>query len=270
MLIARAPVRISLAGGGTDLPAYYESFGGVVLNVTIDKYFYVVLNVCEKDNLQISSSDYRTFYRHNNHEPLLWDGDLSLPRAILNHFGIQTGLSIFLASEVPPGTGLGSSSAVTVAIIKAISYRLTDIQCALGLSQLRKLPGWVTRRREIAQRYDAAFADVPTVNPLRVRGDVSHAYHLYVVQLDLDRLRTDRTTVFAALRAEGIGVNVHYIPVHLHPFYQQRFGTRPGLCPVAEAAYGRVLSSPMFASMTDQEVNSSIQSVLKVCNTYQK
>lgn len=124
MLIARAPVRISLAGGGTDLPAYYEAFGGAVLSTTIDKYFYVILNVCEGDRLQISSSDYRTFYLHDGAEPLLWDGDLRLPRAILNHFGIEYGISMFLASEIPPGTGLGSSGAVAVAIIKAVSTAL--------------------------------------------------------------------------------------------------------------------------------------------------
>jgi D-glycero-alpha-D-manno-heptose-7-phosphate kinase len=124
MLIARAPVRISLAGGGTDLPAYYEQFGGVVLSCTINKYFYVFLNVAEGDTLQITSSDYRTFYRHDEQAGLLWDGDLRLPRAILSHFGVMRGLSMFLASEIPPGTGLGSSSTVAVAIVKAISTAL--------------------------------------------------------------------------------------------------------------------------------------------------
>jgi len=124
MLITRAPVRISLAGGGTDLPAYYEQFGGAVLSTTIDKHFYVFLNVLDKDSIQITSSDYRTFYRSDSQEPLLWDGDLRLPRAILSHLGIQCGLSLFLASEIPPGTGLGSSSAVTVAILKAVTTAL--------------------------------------------------------------------------------------------------------------------------------------------------
>jgi D-glycero-alpha-D-manno-heptose-7-phosphate kinase len=136
VLIARAPVRISLTGGGTDLPAYYEKFGGVVISTTINKYFYVFLNVCEEDGLQISSSDYRTFYRHNSQEPLLWDGDLRLPRAILSHFGIQRGLSMFLASEIPPGTGLGSSSAVAVAIIKAISTALNRHLSRTDLAEL--------------------------------------------------------------------------------------------------------------------------------------
>ena len=117
------------------------------------------------------------------------------------------------------------------------NYRITDFQCALGMSQLRKLPDWVARRQAIARRYDEAFAEVPAIQPLVVRDEVSHAYHLYVIQLKLNQLAVDRAEVFAALRAENIGVNVHYIPVHLHPFYRQRFGTGPGDCPVAEAPW---------------------------------
>jgi D-glycero-alpha-D-manno-heptose-7-phosphate kinase len=145
MLIARAPVRISLAGGGTDLPAYYEQFGGVVLNTTIDKYFYVFLNVLDRDTVQISSSDYSTFYRYRDQGALFWDGDLQLPRAILSHYGIQRGLTVFLASEIPPGTGLGSSSTVTVAVIKAVSTaknehlnkkELAELACYIEIEKL--------------------------------------------------------------------------------------------------------------------------------------
>jgi len=121
MLIARAPVRISFAGGGTDLEAYYAEHGGMVVSTTIDKYFYVFITPNQGGSLQLTSSDYRAFYRHTNGEPLLWDGDLRLPKAILHEFGIDGGLSIFLASEVPSGTGLGSSSTVAVALIKALS-----------------------------------------------------------------------------------------------------------------------------------------------------
>jgi perosamine synthetase len=126
------------------------------------------------------------------------------------------------------------------------NYRLTDIQCALGLSQLSKLAARIARRQAIADEYARAFAAVPEVQPLGVRRDVSHAYHLYVVRVDTARLACDRAMLFAALRREGIGVNVHYIPVHLHPLYRQRFGLGPGLCPVAEAAYEQILSLPMF------------------------
>lgn len=123
MLIARAPVRISFAGGGTDLPAYYEQYGGCVISTTIDKYFYVFLQPSPDPTLQITSSDYQTFFRHNaaTDEQLFWEGDLSLPRAILHHFDVTRGVSMFLASEIPPGTGLGSSSTVSVALVKAIT-----------------------------------------------------------------------------------------------------------------------------------------------------
>jgi len=144
------------------------------------------------------------------------------------------------------------------------NYRLTDLQCALGMSQLGKLTAWVSRRQEIARRYDSAFSDMTSVHPLRVQRDVSHPYHLYVIQLDLTQLHTTREKVFTALRDLGIGVNVHYIPVHLHPFYRKHFGTGPGLCPVAESAYERILSLPIFPRMTDNDVDVVIAAVGKV------
>lgn len=148
------------------------------------------------------------------------------------------------------------------------NYRLTDIQCALGINQLRKLPGWVLRRKEIAQRYDAAFAEIPAVQPLGVRSEVSHAYHLYIIQLDLTQMKVGRTEIFKALVAEGISVNVHYIPVHLHPFYRKRFGTGPGMCPVAETAYERLVTLPMFPRMSDEDVEDVIAAVHKVVKAY--
>lgn len=144
------------------------------------------------------------------------------------------------------------------------NYRLTDIQSALGLSQLGKLDRWIERRRDIARRYDAAFCETETVRPLSVRADVHHAYHLYVVRLDLDKLGCSRDDIYRALRAQGIGVNVHYIPVHLHPYYRQRFGTGSGLCPVAEEAYERILSLPLFPTMTDADVSDVIEAVQEV------
>lgn len=144
------------------------------------------------------------------------------------------------------------------------NYRITDFQCALGLSQLRKLPAWVDRRQEIARALAAGLADVPGVRPLAVREGVSHAYHLFVVRLAPG---LDRAAVFAALRAEGIGVNVHYIPVHLQPYYMKQFGTGPGLCPIAEAAYEQVLSLPMFPRMTDADVAWTLDSVRAALET---
>lgn len=148
------------------------------------------------------------------------------------------------------------------------NYRLTDIQCALGISQLKHLPDWISRRQEIAKRYDAAFAGMPEITPLGVRKDVSHAYHLYVIRLNPEKIHTDRATIFKALRAEGIGVNVHYIPVHLHPFYQQKFGTKHGMCPVAEKAYEEIISIPIFPKMNDDDVNDVITAVQKVISAF--
>jgi len=148
------------------------------------------------------------------------------------------------------------------------NYRLTDIQCALGLSQLPKLPGWIRRRQALAAQYDAAFAAMPEVSPLATSGHVEHAYHLYMVRLDFDALRADRAQVFKALRAEGIGVNVHYIPVHLHPYYRQTHGTGPGDCPVAEAAYQRLLSLPVFPGMSDADAADVVAAVAKVIGAY--
>jgi len=146
------------------------------------------------------------------------------------------------------------------------NYRLTDIQCALGITQLRKLDASIARRRKIAAAYDAAFRGMSAIRPLQVHNDVEHAYHLYVVQFETERFEAGRAEIFAALRAEGIGVNVHYIPVHLHPYYRLR--TQPGLCPVAEAAYERIVSLPMFPAMTDRDVEDVIEAVEKVTSQY--
>jgi UDP-4-amino-4,6-dideoxy-N-acetyl-beta-L-altrosamine transaminase len=144
------------------------------------------------------------------------------------------------------------------------NYRLTDIQSALGLSQLAKLEARVARRRAIASEYDRAFATIAEIQPLAVRAGVSHAYHLYVVRVDTSMLACDRAMIFTALRREGIGVNVHYIPVHLHPFYRRQFGARHGLCPIAEAAYRSIITLPLFAAMTARDVQDVIEAVTKV------
>lgn len=148
------------------------------------------------------------------------------------------------------------------------NYRLTDIQCALGLSQLRRLSEFLRRRREIAARYDTAFQELPAITPLKIRADVTHAYHLYVVRLKPDGLRVGRREIFQALRAERIGVAVHYMPVHVHPFYRERFGIGPGLCPEAERAYEEILTLPLFPGMTDQDVSDVVEAVEKVLGAY--
>lgn len=147
------------------------------------------------------------------------------------------------------------------------NYRLTDLQCALGSSQLRHLEPWVARRRAIAARYDESFSDQPALELPAVRADRKSAWHLYAVRLRLEHLRVDRRQVFGALRAENIGVNVHYIPVPWHPYYE-RLGYARGGWPIAEAAYERLLSLPMWAGMGDSDVDDTIEAVRKVLNAY--
>lgn len=143
------------------------------------------------------------------------------------------------------------------------NYRISDIQCALGISQLRKLPRWLERRRAIACMYNDFLQGVEGVQSLKVRMEVGHAYHLYPVQLSSS---LSREKVFRAMREAGIGVNVHYLPVHLHPFYRQRFATAQGLCPVAEKAYENLLSLPMYQGLTDVDVQRVIHVLLEVLN----
>jgi perosamine synthetase len=148
------------------------------------------------------------------------------------------------------------------------NYRLTDIACALGLSQLKRLEANLARRREIAARYADAFRNLPGMLAPSVRPNVNPAWHLYPIRVNPARLNADRAHIFRALRAENIGVNVHYIPVHRHPYYRDRFGYRSGEYPVAEAAYEQLISLPMFHGMTEQEVEDVIAAVSKVLEAY--
>ena len=149
------------------------------------------------------------------------------------------------------------------------NYRLTDFQCALALSQLAKLPRWLERRREIARRYGLRLGDLPELQLPMVPPRTDPAWHLYLVRLELDRLRVGRREIFAALRAEGIGVSVHYLPVPWHPYYQS-LGYGRGRWPVAEAEYERLLSLPMWAGMTDADVEDTINAVGKVIAAYRR
>jgi perosamine synthetase len=144
------------------------------------------------------------------------------------------------------------------------NYRLTDMQSALGLSQLRRLDARLKRREEIATRYHQAFAAVPEVTVAPTHPGTRHAWHIYPLLLNRERLRRDRETIFQALRAENIGVSVHYRPVHLHPYYRERLGSQPGLCPAAEAAFERLITLPLFPTMTDADAMDVIVGVEKV------
>jgi perosamine synthetase len=153
-------------------------------------------------------------------------------------------------------------------VLLGFNYRLPDLVCALGLEQLKRLDANLARRREIAAQYTTAFREVPGVIAPSVRPQANPAWHLYPIRLDLEKLTEDRAQIFRALRAENIGVNVHYIPVHLHPYYRDRFGFHGGEFPVAEDAYSRLISLPMFHSMTGQDVKDVIAAVTKVVSSY--
>jgi dTDP-4-amino-4,6-dideoxygalactose transaminase len=153
-------------------------------------------------------------------------------------------------------------------VLLGFNYRLTDIACALGIRQLQKLDENVARRRAIAMKYREELTELPHAILPAEKAEASSSWHLFPIRLRLERLTADRAQIFRALRAENIGVNVHYIPVHLHPYYRDRFGYKGGEYPVAEQAYERLISLPMFHGMSDQDVNDVIRAVLKVVEHY--
>jgi perosamine synthetase len=149
-------------------------------------------------------------------------------------------------------------------VLLGFNYRLTDIACALGLQQMKKLEANLARRRQIAARYAIELRNLPGVLLPQTRPDVNPAWHLYPIRLDPIKLTAGRGEVFKALRAENIGVNVHYVPVHRHPYYRDRFGYKGGEFPVAEAAYECLISLPMFHGMTDSDVEDVVRAMNKV------
>lgn len=142
------------------------------------------------------------------------------------------------------------------------NYRITDIQCALGLSQLSKLDGFLARRREIAARYSAAFSQSDLLIPPHQEADRESGWHLYMLRLRLENLSKSRRQVFEELRARKIGVHVHYIPLHLQPYYGDKFGYKRGDFPESEAYYDAALTIPLFPAMSDSDCERVIDAVL--------
>jgi perosamine synthetase len=136
------------------------------------------------------------------------------------------------------------------------NYRLTDFQCALGISQLARLPQYVERRRALAARYDAAFAGISGVRMLPAPRWSTGAYHLYVIRVPAP----ERRRIFERLRSTGLGVNVHYIPVYRHPFYR-RHGFQDTQLPCAEAYYGEAITLPLFPGLTHEQVDEVVGAV---------
>lgn len=144
------------------------------------------------------------------------------------------------------------------------NYRISDIQCALGICQMKKLDRFVTKRREIAKRYDEAFKDIEDVIIPKQLDGCNSSWHLYVIQV-----KKDRKTVFDALRASGIGVNVHYIPVHKHPYYKS-IGYEDLVCENAEAYYEKCISLPIFPAMTEEQQEYVVRIVEEIVRSYHK
>ena len=149
------------------------------------------------------------------------------------------------------------------------NYRITDIQCALILSQLDKLERFARRRREIVEQYNEAFRKLPELFVQEEIAESDTVRHLYILRIVPERLKIDRRGFFEALAAENIACNVHYIPVYWHPHYE-KLGYQKGLCPNAEKLYSEILSLPLYYSLTDQDVADVIAAVEKIVEYYKK
>ena len=146
-------------------------------------------------------------------------------------------------------------------------YNLTDIAAGLGVAQLRKADAFLKRRMQIADRYHEAFQELNELDlPLAYEGEkgTTHSWHLYVIRLNLQRLQIDRNKFIDGLRRKGIGTSVHFIPLHIHPYYRETYGYQPADFPVAYETYQRIISLPIYARMTDQDVNRVIESVTEI------
>ena len=154
-------------------------------------------------------------------------------------------------------------------VVLGYNYRMTDMQAALLSSQLDKLPVFAKKRKELVMRYDEAFSKMPEIIVQKEIPQSDTVRHLYIIQLNTEMLSCGRKEVFDALQAEGVGVNVHYIPVYSFPYYQKH-GYKIGSCPNAEQLYERIISIPLFYSMSGEEQDKVIKAVQKVVNYYRR
>ncbi|NLF11230.1 MAG: DegT/DnrJ/EryC1/StrS aminotransferase family protein [Anaerolineaceae bacterium] len=162
----------------------------------------------------------------------------------------------------------GAGSWYYEVVLPGYKDNMTDIQAALGIHQLQKLEGFIETRRRYARLYDEAFVDLPEVEVPIVRPGRCHVYHLYPILLSLERLAIDRAQFIEELRSRGIGTSVHFVPVHLHPFYARQFGYRPGDLPCAEALYSRLISLPLYPAMSVTDVADVIHAVGDVVRAF--
>jgi len=150
------------------------------------------------------------------------------------------------------------------------NFRITDLQCALGLSQFKKIGKFIKRRRDIVKKYNTAFKNIPQIIIPSEKEYVKSAWHIYPVQFRSEKLKMGRKEIFALLHENNIKVQVHYLPVHLHPFYKNKFGYKEGDFPKAERYYGQAISLPLFPAMTDKDVKAVIETVKKIINSIKR
>ena len=149
-------------------------------------------------------------------------------------------------------------------------YNMTDIAAAIGIEQLKKCSRFWEARRRIAAAYDEGFAELPEIRTPVCHPDLQHAWHLYVIQLDLERLRINRNQFIETLKQESIGTSVHFIPLHLHPYYQKTFGYTPADFPDASAVFQRTVSLPIFPMMSESDTRHVIRIVRNIVKQYRR
>lgn len=146
-------------------------------------------------------------------------------------------------------------------VAPGFKYNLTDMAAALGLTQLHKAERFWKTRERYAALYAEEFRDLPEITPLMIHDDVQHAWHLYVIQLDLDRLRISRQAFIEGLQQKQIGCSVHFIPLHLHPYYRETGQYSRADFPVASQAFDQMVSLPLYSKMSEEDVHRTIQAV---------
>ena len=149
-------------------------------------------------------------------------------------------------------------------------YNLTDIAAALGLAQLKKCDRFWKAREQYATLYHEGFRDLPEIICPQAASHVQHAWHLYVIQLDLDRLRITRNEFIRQLQQAGIGCSVHFIPLHIHPYYRDMYGYQPNDLPVSNMVFQRILSLPLYSKMTEADINRVIDTVRNLVKENQR
>jgi len=153
-------------------------------------------------------------------------------------------------------------------VLPGFKYNMTDVQAAIGLHQLDRLEGFQRRRREIVAAYTKGLGDQVAIQLPVERTDVESAWHLYVIRLNLAKLTIDRNTFIEELKARNIGTSVHYLPVHMHPFYRDKYGYKPEDCPVAADAFTRMLTLPLHPGLSDQDVQDVVAAVRDIIAAY--